>query len=56
MGVAWLWEELATALAGRADPPPLADQSAVAEQRRLDRQHIVARHVLRGVDPLEEDM
>lgn len=56
MGVARLREEFAAALAGRTDTSPLADQGAIAEQRRFDRQHIVARHVLGRVDPVKEDV
>src|ERR1700728_5452476 len=37
---------------GAADPAPAAHQRRFGEQRRLDRQDVVARHVLRAVDPL----
>ncbi len=56
MGVARLPEEFAAALTGRTDTPPFADQGAVAKQCGLDREYIVARHVLGRVDSLEEDV
>jgi hypothetical protein len=40
---------------GAADPAPAAHQRRFGEQRRLDRQDVVARHVLRAVDPLEHE-
>jgi hypothetical protein len=40
---------------GAADPAPATHQRRFREQRRLDRQDIVARHVLCAVDPLQHE-
>lgn len=45
-------KDLAFDAAAFADPPPGPHDSRLAEQRRLDRQHIIARHVACGVDAL----
>lgn len=56
MGIISLCEEFTATLSRRSDPSPFADKGAIAEQRRLDRQYIVPRHVLRGIYPLEQDV
>src|ERR1700722_1830959 len=38
-----------------ADPAPSAHQRRFGEQRRLDREGVVTRHVLRAVDPLQHE-
>lgn len=39
----------------RAYPAPLTDDARIPEQSRLDREDIVPRHVLRLVDPIEDE-
>lgn len=49
-------EQIAHPAARCAETAPFPDKSGLLEQGRLDREHIVAGHVLRGIDALENIM